>query len=183
MFNNKKGSIIFALLIVSMIAAGCSGADQQPIAEGGLEEGPTSDESGLTGEEEQTSDAGEVTGDGSNESDIMGVTWLWVRFDDTADINNIKVDDPTLYTFLLNADGTYSVKADCNHASGNFTLEGSSIKFESGPTTLAECGPDSLYNKFLNDLSNVVTFVKDGNKLYLNLWADAGNMVFIPAEK
>lgn len=117
------------------------------------------------------------------DSDINGITWLWERFDDTAEINNIVVDDPTLYTFLLNADGTYTVKADCNLASGNYTLEGNSIKFEAGPTTLAECGPDSLYNNFLIDLSNVVTFVIDENKLYLNLWADAGNMVFVPAVK
>lgn len=117
------------------------------------------------------------------DSDISGITWLWERFDDTAEINNIVVDDPTLYTFLLNADGTYTVKADCNLASGSYTLEGNSIKFEAGPTTLAECGPESLYNDFLIDLSNVVTFVIDGNKLYLNLWADAGNMVFIPAAK
>jgi heat shock protein HslJ len=117
------------------------------------------------------------------DSDINGITWLWERFDDTAEINNIVVDDPTLYTFLLNADGTYTVKADCNLANGNYTLEGNSIKFEAGPTTLAECGPDSLYNNFLIDLSNVVTFVIDENKLYLNLWADAGNMVFVPAVK
>ncbi len=117
------------------------------------------------------------------DSDITGITWLWERFDDTADINNIVVDDPMLYTFLLNADGTYTVKADCNLASGSYTLEGNSIKFEAGPTTLAECGPESLYNTFLIDLSNVVTFVIDGNKLHLNLWADAGNMVFIPTAK
>ena len=117
------------------------------------------------------------------DSDISGITWLWERFDDTAEINNIVVDDPTLYTFILNTDGTYAVKADCNLASGSYSLEGNSIKFEAGPTTLAECGPESLYNNFLNDLSNVVTFVIDGNKLYLNLWADAGNMVFIQAAK
>ncbi len=115
-------------------------------------------------------------------TDITEITWLWERFDDTAELNNIVVDDPTLYTFFLNADGTYAIKADCNLSSGSYTLEGSSISFEAGPTTLAECGPESLYNTFLTDMSNVVTFVIDGNNLVLNLWADAGNMVFIVAE-
>jgi len=117
------------------------------------------------------------------DSDITEITWNWERFDDNADQNNFVVDDPTLYTFTLNADGTYAVKADCNLASGSYVLEGSSLKFEAGPTTLAECGPDSLYNTFLMDLGYAVTYVIDGNQLHLNLWADAGNMVFTPATK
>ena len=110
--------------------------------------------------------------------DIREVTWEWVRFDDTADKNNIVVDDPSLYTLRLNEDGTYSVKADCNLASGNYELESSSLKLLPGPTTLAECGPDSLYNTFLADLGYVATYVIEGEQLYLNLWADGGNMVF-----
>jgi heat shock protein HslJ len=116
------------------------------------------------------------------DGDIRGITWMWERFDDTADLNNIVVDDPSLYTLTLNVDGTYSVKADCNMASGAYVLEGSSLKFEPGPTTLAECGPESLYNTFLADLGYVATYVIEGNTLYLNLWADGGNMVFSPVE-
>lgn len=110
--------------------------------------------------------------------DKVGVTWMWERFDDTADTNNIVIDDPSLYTLLLNSDGTYEVKADCNLASGRYTLDDSLISFESGPTTLAECGPKSLYNTYLTRLAEVATFVMDGDYLVLNLWADAGNMVF-----
>jgi heat shock protein HslJ len=116
------------------------------------------------------------------EGDIRGITWKWERFDDTADLNNIVVEDPSLYTLTLNEDGTYSVKADCNMASGAYVLDGSSLKFEPGPTTLAECGPESLYDAFLSDLGYVATYVIEGNTLYLNLWADGGNMVFSPAE-
>lgn len=115
-------------------------------------------------------------------SDITETTWLWERFDDTAGLNDITVDDPSLYTFILKSDGTYSIKADCNLSSGNFILDESSISFEAGPTTLAECGPDSLYHTFLTQMSNVATYVIDGDKLVLNLWADGGNMVFIQAE-
>lgn len=114
--------------------------------------------------------------------DIVGTVWEWVRFDDTAGFNNIVVDDPSLYTFTLNADGTYQIKADCNFASGGYTLEGSSLTLQSGPTTLAECGSESLYNIYLTQLGNVGTFVIDGDSLVLNLWADGGNMVFAPAE-
>ncbi len=115
-------------------------------------------------------------------SEIVGFSWLWERFDDTAGLNNIVVDDPDLYTLRLNEDGTYEVKADCNLASGSYLLEDNSVTFEPGPTTLAECGPESLYNTYLTQLGDVVTFVMDGDKLVLNLWADGGNMVFTPAK-
>jgi len=116
------------------------------------------------------------------EADVVGIIWLWTRFDDTAGLNDIEVDDPSRYTLLLNQDGTYEVQADCNRASGRYTLEVSSITFESGPTTLAECEPGSLYDIFLTRLSEVATFVMDEGQLVLNLWADGGNMVFSPAE-
>jgi heat shock protein HslJ len=48
--------------------------------------------------------------------------------------------------------------------------------------TLAECGPESLYGEFLAYLGNVRTFVMDGDKLVLDLWADAGQMVFRPVQ-
>ena len=113
---------------------------------------------------------------------LVGITWQWQRFDDTADINNIEVDDPSQYTLTLNADGTYAVKADCNQAGGNYTLDGSGFTFEAGPVSLAECESGSLYDIYLEQLSNVATFVMDGDNLVLNLWADGGNMVFSPAE-
>ena len=116
------------------------------------------------------------------DSEIVGITWLWERFDDTADLNNIVVDDPALYTLKLNEDGTYETKADCNRSSGQYMLEGSSITFEPGPTTLAECEPGSLYDTYLARLEDVATFVMDGDNLVLNLWADGGNMVFSPSE-
>ena len=69
-------------------------------------------------------------------TDVIGVTWLWQRFDDTAEINHIEVDDPSRYTLTLNADGTYEVKADCNQAGGNYTLDASSLTFETGPSNI-----------------------------------------------
>ena len=123
-------------------------------------------------------DDGGLVVDGSMDTEFVGMTWLWERFDDAAGSNNIVVDDPTLYTLVLNADGLYQVKADCNLASGSYTLEGNSIIFEAGPATLAECEPESLYNTFLTNLANVATFAIDGENLVLHLGADAGSMVF-----
>jgi uncharacterized lipoprotein YbaY len=43
---------------------------------------------------------------------------------------------------------------------------------------LAECAPNSLYNDYLRLLGDVVTYVREGDALYLNLKMDAVNMKF-----
>ena len=43
---------------------------------------------------------------------------------------------------------------------------------------MAECGPDSLYDEYLRLLGDVVTYVREGDNMYLNLKMDAGNMKF-----
>ena len=62
---------------------------------------------------------------GSNE--IVGTTWQWEAFQDTADINNVTVSDPENYTLTLNKDGTASIKADCNQVSWTYELDGTEI--------------------------------------------------------
>jgi uncharacterized lipoprotein YbaY/heat shock protein HslJ len=111
-------------------------------------------------------------------SDIVGTVWNWEQFLDTAEKNDIVVPYPPAYQLELRPDGTFAAKADCNVASGSYTLDGSSLTLGLGPTTLAECGPDSLYNDYVALLGQVVTYVREGEVLYLNLFADAGNMKF-----
>ena len=152
---NKKMILVAIVAAILFVAVACAGTEQ----------------------DNDVSEAESVF-----EGDIRGLTWEWIRFDDTADLNNIVVEDPSLYTLTLNEDGTYSVKADCNMSSGGYELEESSLKINPGPTTLAECEPGSLYDTFLADLGYVATYVIDGNNLVLNLWADGGNMVFRLAE-
>jgi heat shock protein HslJ len=114
---------------------------------------------------------------GSNE--IVGQTWQWEAFQDTADINSITVPDPENYTLTLNKDDTASIQADCNQVTWNYELEDSRLTFDTtGPSTLAMCAEDSLDQQFLERLGYTVTFLIEDGKLYLNLFADAGNLVF-----
>jgi heat shock protein HslJ len=114
---------------------------------------------------------------GNNE--IVGTTWQWEAFQDTADINNLTVSDPENYTLTLNKDGTASIQADCNQVTWNYELEDSRLTFDTtGPATLAMCAEGSLDQQFLERLGYTVTFVIEDGKLYLNLFADAGNLVF-----
>ena len=114
--------------------------------------------------------------------ELVGPVWMWVRFDDMAGENNIVVDDPTQYTLEFIADGTYRLKADCNQGGGGYTVDGNSLTLGPGPMTLAACGPESLYDDYVKNLVDVVTFVFDGENLILNLKMEAGNMVFTPIE-
>jgi heat shock protein HslJ len=111
------------------------------------------------------------------EHELTGIEWQWERFL-SGDGSTIKVDDPSRYTLTLNADGTYAVRADCNRSAGGYTLDEAHLTLQPGPTTLAECGPESLYDAFLQQLGDVRTWtVTDDGKLVLDLWADAGQMV------
>jgi heat shock protein HslJ len=122
-----------------------------------------------------------VTEETAVPNELLG-TWYWLAFQDSADgdeSNDIIVADPANYVLEFLADGTVQIQADCNRASSQITLEGSSLTFAPGPMTLAECEPGSLYNEFLAKLGDVVTYIFDeGGDLVLNLKVDAGNMIF-----
>ena len=112
------------------------------------------------------------------DADIIGTVWKWERFNDTANLHNIVVDDPDKYTLILLSNGTYQVKADCNRMQGQYTLENKRIKIAPGAATLAECPPGSQYAGYLKRLNEVVGFVLHENRLVLNLMMNGGDLVF-----
>lgn len=168
-------NVLIASLSIVLVSVACAPASA-PVepGEAQLETPAVNENEANTGDQ-----AGE---EGTPEADVVGKTWLWERFDDSANLNNIVVEDPSRYTLLLNPDGTYEVQADCNRAGGQYMLEGGGVAFEPGPATLAACEPSSLSETYLERLSAAATYVMDGDRLVLNLWADSGNMVFAPAE-
>ncbi len=121
----------------------------------------------------------------SSDAGIVGETWLWQEFQDTAEQNDVTVPNPNNYSLTLMPDGTAAIQADCNQVSWTYTLESSSdsntgsLSFNTlGPSTLAFCGEESLDQQYLAWLGNTATYVTQDGKLFLNLIADAGNMVF-----
>ena len=87
--------------------------------------------------------------------------------------------NPENYTLTLNDDGTASIIADCNQVIWAYELDESRLTFDTtGPSTLAMCPEDSLDQLFVERLGNTVTYVMQDGKLFLNLFADAGNLVF-----
>ncbi|MDM8529156.1 META domain-containing protein [Anaerolineales bacterium HSG24] len=114
----------------------------------------------------------------SGQAKLSDQVWYWQGYQDATEINDFTVPNPAKYTLEFLPDGTYQVVADCNRGSGSYVEDGSSLTFGPGPMTLAECGPESLYDEFVTRLGDVVTYVFDDGKLVLNLKMDAGNMVF-----
>jgi len=117
---------------------------------------------------------------------VVETEWQWQEFQDSADgdeASDIRVPDPAKYTVTLRSDDRADIRADCNRVSWTYTLDGSRLTFSTlGPSTLAHCGDASLDQRYLERLGNTATYVVGDGKLYLNLKADAGNMVFVAAK-
>jgi heat shock protein HslJ len=120
----------------------------------------------------------EKPGEAAAPPELLGRPWYWQSYLDTAGVGDISVGDPAKYMVVFLPDGTYHILADCNSGSGRYTVDGSRLTLEPGPITLAACGPGSLDAQFLAKLGDVVTFVLEGGKLFLNLKMDVGDMVF-----
>jgi heat shock protein HslJ len=191
---NEDGSIVFLPGPMTLAFCGEESLDQQFLAALTGTVSFTVDEDGnVTADmgDERTAgliNAGPVSTDGEMTEagqgapdDIIGTTWQWIRFDDTAELANITVPDPENYTLTLWPDGSFNFQADCNVGSGAYELDGPALSLAVGPTTRALCPPESLSDTFIARLGQTATYVfdDDGN-LVLNLMVDAGNMVFQP---
>ena len=113
------------------------------------------------------------------EPEITGIQWQWAELTETEPASQSVVPDPENYVLVLNADGSANLKADCNVVLWTYTLEGSSLTFNTlGPSTLAYCGDDSLDQQYLGLLGNGGTVSVEEGRLALELNEDAGRMVF-----
>ncbi len=111
--------------------------------------------------------------------EITGVQWQWAELTETEPASQSVVPDPENYVVVLNADGTASLKADCNQVQWTYTLDGTSLTFNTlGPSTLAFCGDDSLDQLFLSKLGMGGTVSVEDGRLVLELNENAGRMVF-----
>lgn len=115
------------------------------------------------------------------DASLIGIPWMWVYTMDPV-IGTQPVVEYMNYVILFNEDGTADIKADCNNVLANYTVDGSSISIELGPTTMVACEGDSLDSDFLAQLSSAALYRIEGGQLYLDLMADGGTMRFIPSD-
>jgi heat shock protein HslJ len=114
--------------------------------------------------------------------ELVGTVWRWTKFLEAND-NEILVDDPENYTIeFIMPDGAVQIKADCNSVCGSYTVNGSQLTIELGPTTLVAGPPGSLENEYLALLCDVNSYIMEGENLVLLIKYDTGSMFFAPAE-
>jgi heat shock protein HslJ len=111
--------------------------------------------------------------------EITGIQWQWAELTETEPASQSVVPNPENYVLVLNADGSASLKADCNMVAWTYTLEGTSLTFNTlGPSTLAFCGEESLDQQYLGLLGKGGTVSLENDRLVLELNDNAGRMVF-----
>lgn len=107
---------------------------------------------------------------------LVGTTWQW-QGTRSGDGSTVVVADPTRYSIEIQPAGMLAIRADCNSVLGSYTVSGSQLRIELGPSTLVGCPPDSQADQFLADLSQVASYSVDGSTLQLGLSA-GGQMTF-----
>lgn len=124
----------------------------------------------------------------SNQSQTMNMEALentpcqFVKFEG-GDGQVLTSEDPSKYTLMINKDGTFNVRFDCNRGRGTWKSKGSN-QIEFGPMALtrAMCLEGSLHDHFVKHWPNIRSFtLKDGH-LFLSLMADGGVFEFEPVK-
>ena len=109
---------------------------------------------------------------------ITNITWQWVGLVETQPASQSVVPNPENYTLTFLPDGSLSIKADCNMASGTYALEGNTLSIELGATTMAYCGEQSMDQQYLANLGNVAGYIMADGQLVLALKDTTGKMTF-----
>jgi para-nitrobenzyl esterase len=67
------------------------------------------------------------------------------------------------------------MRLDCNRGAGTWkSLDSGQLQFGPLATTRALCSPGSLYDRLVQDMEHVQSYVLKGGRLYLSLMADGG---------
>jgi heat shock protein HslJ len=112
---------------------------------------------------------------------MLDTTWEWQQLIETQPAAQSVILNSENYTIIFTQDGSYNAKADCNMLIGGYEVDGSNFTLLPGPTTLAECGPDSSYDQYVSLLGQVDGYEIENEKLILTFGDGAGKMIFANA--
>ncbi len=115
----------------------------------------------------------------ASDTGLQSTPWRWV-YSVTDDDASVRPLDRDRYTVAFEADGTLSVRADCNQVRGTYRQAGRKLSLQLGPSTQVACPPGSRADVFVQQLGAVVSQVSTESVLVLNLQQDSGNMLFEP---
>ncbi|MEZ4769238.1 MAG: META domain-containing protein [Caldilineales bacterium] len=117
---------------------------------------------------------------------LQDVVWLWTNGPEQPGSDSIvAIPNPEAYQVIYSSDGTVSFTADCNSGSMSYELRQAGMAggmlAQPGPVTLAECGPRSYYQGFINALMAAQNYKvrAGGNTMELVLPAGGGSLIFV----
>jgi heat shock protein HslJ len=120
---------------------------------------------------------------------LAGTAWRLVEIKSMDNATRTaRPDDRAKYTMQLSDDGTVALQLNCNRVSGAWTAtpaaDASSGRFTFGPLagTRALCPPPSLDERVLAQAPQVRGYLLQDGRLNLSLMADAGILVWEPAD-
>jgi heat shock protein HslJ len=115
---------------------------------------------------------------GAAADDLAGTSWRWLSM--ITPVEEVTVDDPSVYLLNFLEDGQINIQSDCNSGSGTYEADDGALSINITSTTLALCPEGSLSDLFIRSLNAAaIYFDLDGN-LHIDLFADAGTMIFAP---
>jgi hypothetical protein len=116
--------------------------------------------------------------------ELMAGTWRWTATTVGDAAEPSIVPDPARYTVTFETGRRFAATADCNEVSGSWRRQPPGrpgplfvLLLTPDPTPLAACGPDSLSQAFLDDLTASASYVVADGILTITL-ADGATMTF-----
>ena len=105
---------------------------------------------------------------------LAGSSWQLVKFQG-GDGALAAPGDPSKYTLAFAADGSFSMRIDCNRGRGGWKSAGpGQVEFGPMAITRAACPADSLHDHIVKRWPYVRSYVIKDGRLYLSLMADGG---------
>jgi heat shock protein HslJ len=163
----------------ALVLSGCAGADRGEEAAPEVASTAAANQDGADQQEPSAS-----------ENPLAGTRWRLSEIQSMDDaVGTTRPDDPSAFTMTLNADGTVSMRLDCNRANGTWTIEPSADvtngRFEFGPlaSTEALCPPPRLDEQIAAQARYIRGYLIRDGRLYLSLMADGGIWAWEPADE
>jgi heat shock protein HslJ/uncharacterized protein YraI len=112
------------------------------------------------------------------QGDLVDIDWQLTSVYGSAPAFQLPIHEPRDYSLIFRADGTLEIRADCNMPFRTYETSGDQMSIDLGPTTLAECGPESLSSRFLEWLGQVSLFGSYDGRLIIVTGDKAGYLDF-----
>lgn len=105
--------------------------------------------------------------------------WLWKSY--VQPKGAVTIDQPQAYELRFAKDGSLSIKADCNRASGTYKVNGGDLSITIGPSTLALCPGTSRSEQFLQLLGTAQKFETFRDTLVISLKGEDSLVLTAPS--